>query len=79
VGHPFLFQRNDPAKLLTAPGGRDLLRNGEGTAIIGDPRNDSHALVSQMHLAFVHAHNAFVDRGPRRRRPRAAAIRSGSA
>ena len=63
VGHPFLFQRNDPAKLLTAPGGRDLLRNGEGTAIIGDPRNDSHALVSQMHLAFVHAHNAFVDRG----------------
>jgi hypothetical protein len=62
VGHPFLFQRDDPAKLLTAPGGRDLLRNTEGTAIIGDPRNDSHVIVSQMHLAFVHAHNAFVDR-----------------
>ena len=62
VGHPFLFQRNDPAKLLTAPGGRDLLRNVEGTAIIGDPRNDSHVVMSQMHLAFVHAHNAFVDR-----------------
>src|ERR1700733_12037690 len=62
VGHPFLFQRDDPAKLLTAPGGRDLLRNAEGTAIIGDPRNDSHVLVSQMHLAFVHAHNAMVDR-----------------
>jgi len=62
VGHPYLFQRNDPAKLLTAPGGRDLLRNGEGTAIIGDPRNDSHGLMSQMHLAFVHAHNALVDR-----------------
>src|SRR6267142_6460749 len=62
VGHPYLFQRNDPAKLLTASGGRDLLRNDEGTAIIGDPRNDSHALMSQMHLAFVHAHNAFVDR-----------------
>src|ERR1700730_13874932 len=62
VGHPYLFQRNDPAKLLTAPGGRDILRNGEGTAIIGDPRNDSHALMSQMHLAFVHAHNALVDR-----------------
>jgi len=27
VGHPFLFQRDDPATLLTAPGGRDLLRN----------------------------------------------------
>jgi len=62
VGHPFLFQRNDPAKLLTAPDGRDLLRNREGTAIIGDPRNDSHVVMSQMHLAFVHAHNAFVDR-----------------
>ena len=62
VGHPFLFQRDDPAKLLTAPDGRDLLRNVEGTAIIGDPRNDSHVVVSQMHLAFVHAHNAFVDR-----------------
>jgi len=62
VGHPFLFQRNDPAKLLTSPDGLDVLRNREGTAIIGDPRNDSHVLMSQMHLAFVHAHNAFVDR-----------------
>ena len=62
VGHPFLFQRDDPAKLLTAPGGHDLQRNAEGTAIIGDPRNDSHVVVSQLHLAFVHAHNAFVDR-----------------
>src|SRR4029077_20406145 len=34
----------------------------EGTAVIGDPRNDSHGVMSQMHLAFVHAHNAFVDR-----------------
>ena len=62
IGHPFLFRRDDPAKLLTAPGGRDLLRNTEGTAIIGDPRNDSHVVMSQMHLAFAHAHNAFVDR-----------------
>ena len=62
VGHPFLFRRDDPAKLLTGADGRDVLRNHEGTAIIGDPRNDSHVLMSQMHLAFVHAHNAFVDR-----------------
>jgi hypothetical protein len=62
VGHPFLFRRDDPAKLLTSPDGWDVLRNTEGTAIIGDPRNDSHVLMSQMHLAFVHAHNAFVDR-----------------
>src|SRR6266850_6729335 len=62
VGHPYLFQRNDPAKLLTGPDGHDVLRNGEGTAIIDDPRNDSHVVMSQMHLAFVHAHNRFVDR-----------------
>jgi hypothetical protein len=61
VGHPFLFRRDDPAKLLTETDGRDVLRNVEGTAIIGDPRNDSHVFMSQMHLAFVHAHNAFVD------------------
>jgi Animal haem peroxidase len=62
VGHPFLFRRDDPAKLLNSADARDVLRNHEGTAIIGDPRNDSHVLMSQMHLAFVHAHNAFVDR-----------------
>ena len=62
VGHPYLFQRNDPAKLLLGADGEDVLRNREGTAIIGDPRNDSHVLMSQMHLAFVRAHNQFVDR-----------------
>jgi hypothetical protein len=41
-----LFQRNDPAKLLLGADGEDVLRNGEGTAIIGDPRNDSHVLMS---------------------------------
>jgi hypothetical protein len=62
VGHPFLYERADPAKLLVTQGGHDVLRNREGTAVIGDPRNDSHLFVSQMHLAFVHAHNACVDR-----------------
>jgi heme peroxidase len=62
IGHPFLFSRRDPAKLLTSQDSRDLLRNFEGTAVIGDPRNDSHALMTQMHLAFARAHNTFVDR-----------------
>src|SRR5262245_12208035 len=62
VGHPFLFRRDDPAKLLLGSEGADVLRNAEGTAIIGDPRNDSHVFMSQMHLAFAKAHNAFVDR-----------------
>jgi len=33
---------------------------------MGDPRNDSHMLVSQMHLALLKAHNAFVDEARRR-------------
>jgi hypothetical protein len=61
VGHPYLFARSDPAKLLIGPDGNDVLRNAEGTAVIGDPRNDSHVFMSQMHLAFARAHNAFVD------------------
>jgi hypothetical protein len=61
TGHPFLYQREDPAKFLLDQDGADIQRNAEGTAIIGDPRNDSHMLISQLHLAVLKAHNAFVD------------------
>ena len=61
IGHPFLYQRNDPAKFLLGLDGADLQRNAEGIAVIGDPRNDSHMLMSQLHLAMLKAHNAFVD------------------
>jgi hypothetical protein len=66
VGHPFLFQRSDPAKFLLGPHGTDVQRNPEGVAVIGDPRNDSHALVSQMHLAMLKLHNSFVDEARQR-------------
>ena len=61
VGHPFLFQRDDPAKFLLGADGADVPRNVEGIAIIGDPRNDSHMLMAQLHLAMLKAHNAFAD------------------
>lgn len=61
TGNPFLYQRDDPAKFLLGPNGADVQRNAEGIAIIGDPRNDSHMLISQLHLAMLKAHNAFVD------------------
>ncbi len=38
-----------------------MLRNVEGIAIIGDPRNDSHMLMAQLHLAMLKAHNGFAD------------------
>ena len=66
VGHPFLYQRDDPAKLLIGLNGTDVPCNAEGVAIVGDPRNDSHMLMSQMHLAMLKVHNAFVDDARRR-------------
>jgi hypothetical protein len=47
----------------------DLPRNPRGgdpetdrAARIGDPRNDENTIVAQLHLAFLLAHNALVDR-----------------
>jgi Animal haem peroxidase len=61
TGHPFLYQRDDSAKFLLGDDGADVQRNADGIAIIGDPRDDSHMLISQLHLAMLKAHNAFVD------------------
>jgi hypothetical protein len=60
VGSPYLYQRNDPTKLLENDG--DLPRNQEGLALIGDPRNDTHVFMSQMQVAFIATHNRLVDR-----------------
>ena len=46
IGQPFLFRRDDAAKLLLSRDANDVQRNAEGTAIIGDPRNDSHVFMS---------------------------------
>jgi len=60
VGEPYLYRRSDPAKLLESEG--DVPRNEEGTALIADPRNDSHIFMSQMQVALIRAHNRLVDR-----------------
>jgi hypothetical protein len=65
---PYLYDQEDPASLLVGrnTGGEhepvDLPRNQQGRALIGDPRNDVHFIVSQLHLAFIRFHNAVVDR-----------------
>jgi len=41
--------------------GSDLARNSQGTALIGDPRNDENMILSQLELAFMKCHNAIVD------------------
>jgi hypothetical protein len=60
TGHPYLYQRDDPAKFRLGKDEVDIQRNEDGAAITGDPRNDSHRLMSQFHLAVLKAHNAFV-------------------
>ena len=60
AGSPYLYRRSDPAKLLDSDG--DIPRNHENTAVIADPRNDSHIFMSQLQVAFIRAHNRLVDR-----------------
>jgi len=43
--------------------GRDLPRNPDGSAIIGDPRNDENQVIAQIHVAFLRAHNRLIDQG----------------
>ena len=66
TGMPFLYDRDDPAKLLVgrndAGHPADLPRNPQGVALVGDPRNDVHLLMSQLHVAMLHLHNGLVDR-----------------
>lgn len=64
VGQPYLYDVHDPDKLLI--GGSqsaigDLPRNEQGLALVADARNDTHLLISQIHLAFLHFHNRVVD------------------
>jgi hypothetical protein len=66
VGSPFLYDRDDPAKLLIglndAGRAEDVPRNRQGLALIGDPRNDVHLFMAQLHLALLKIHNGLVDR-----------------
>lgn len=65
IAQPYLYDRDDPAKLLIGTNERgealDVPRNVQGLALIGDPRNDSHLFISQLQLALLRMHNAVVD------------------
>jgi Animal haem peroxidase len=60
---PFLYEKRDPDRFLlerNRAGDRDLPRNSQQTALIGDPRNDENIIVSQLHVGFLSFHNALV-------------------
>jgi Animal haem peroxidase len=62
IGMPYLYRKDDPAKLLLSESGTDVPRNHEGIALIGDPRNDVQLFTSQMAVAFIGMHNRLIDR-----------------
>ena len=62
VGSPYLYERDDPALLLTGAHTGDVPRNAQGVALIGDPRNDVHLFVNQLQVALIDAHNLLVRR-----------------
>jgi hypothetical protein len=45
-------------------GVRDVPRTPDGTAIIGDPRNDENEIIGQLQVAFIKFHNSVVDGFP---------------
>jgi hypothetical protein len=62
VGMPYLYRKDDPAKLLLSTTGGDVPRNQEGIALVGDPRNDAQLFTNQLSVAFIGLHNRLVDR-----------------
>jgi hypothetical protein len=64
---PFLYDQADPYKLLLghnvdpAQEPDDLPRNAQGRALLGDPRNDVHFIISQLTFGMLRFHNAIVD------------------
>ena len=71
---PQLYESEEPAKLRIEQRGRyeDVPRTENGTALIGDPRNDQTAVICGMHAAFCLFHNRAVDQVGRGLEPQAA-------
>lgn len=61
---PDMYQSNDRFSLLVESGGlfEDVPRNGDGTAIIGDGRNDENLIISGLQAGFLRFHNAVLER-----------------
>jgi len=66
--NPYLYEADGIHLLVgkNAANEDDLPRNAANPkrALLGDPRNDENAIVSQLHLAFIKFHNKVVDALP---------------
>ena len=63
VADPALYDPRDRAKFRVESGGlfEDVPRLADGTALIGDPRNDEHVIIAGLQAAFLLFHNRAVD------------------
>ncbi len=61
---PHLYDGNS-GRLITGndTNANDLARAHDGTALIGDPRNDENIFIAQLQLMFLRMHNKLIDRG----------------
>ncbi|GAA3957012.1 myeloperoxidase [Amorphoplanes auranticolor] len=63
---PDLYQAGGTGRMRvvrTAEGVEDLPRRADGTAFVGDGRNDENLIISQLHLLFAKFHNRCLDTG----------------
>lgn len=64
-GAPYLYDANDPDKFLLGMNDvgeeEDIPRNRQGRALLGDARNDVHAILAQFHLLLLKFHNAVIE------------------
>lgn len=67
---PYLYDQTNGVKMLLGrpltgnpndPKARDIPRNAQGRALIGDPRNDENVIVSQLQSTMLRFHNRMVD------------------
>ena len=63
---PYLYEREQPQLLVGSKVGdvenpNDVPRHANGTALLGDPRNDENLFLSQMHLLFLRFHNRLLE------------------
>ncbi|MEM9200434.1 MAG: peroxidase family protein [Actinomycetota bacterium] len=61
---PELYLDDDPIRFRVESGGlfEDIPRAVDGSAILGDNRNDENMIISGLHCAFLLWHNAVLDR-----------------
>ncbi len=64
VADPTLYDGDDRAKFKVESGGafEDLPRLADNRALIADPRNDEHVMISGLHAAMLLFHNRVVER-----------------